>query len=84
MERLIREWTCNYTPGETVEILQEAGVPAEPSVNIEELVKDPHLNERFLRDVRTSRGREDGSGGYALEFECQPACVRSSPAAGSG
>jgi benzylsuccinate CoA-transferase BbsF subunit len=46
LERLIREWTCNYTPGEAVEILQEAGVPAGPSVNIEELVRDPHLNER--------------------------------------
>lgn len=46
LERLIREWTCNYTPSEAVEILQEAGVPAGPSVNIEELVKDPHLNER--------------------------------------
>ncbi len=46
LERLIREWTCNHTSSEAVEILQEAGVPAGPSVNIEELVKDPHLNER--------------------------------------
>ena len=46
LERLIGEWTCNYTPREAAEMLQEAGVPAGPSVNIEELVKDPHLNER--------------------------------------
>ncbi len=46
LERLVGEWTSNHTSSEAVEILQEAGVPAGPSVSIEEMVKDPHLNER--------------------------------------
>jgi len=46
LERLIGEWTSNYTPHEAVSILQEAGVPAGPSLNIEKLVNSPHLNER--------------------------------------
>ena len=46
LERLVGEWTSNYTSGEAVRILQEAGVPSGPSLNFEELVKDSHLNER--------------------------------------
>ena len=46
LEGLIGEWTRNYTPHEATDILQEAGVPSGPSVNIRELVEDPHLAER--------------------------------------
>ena len=46
LDRLVGEWTKNYTPHEVMEILQKAGVPAGPSLSIEEMVKDPHLNER--------------------------------------
>ena len=46
LDRLIGEWTRDHTPHEVMEILQEAGVPAGPSLSIEELVNDPHLNER--------------------------------------
>lgn len=45
LESLMGGWTINYTPEEAVDILQKAGVPAGPSLSIEELVKDPHLNE---------------------------------------
>ncbi len=46
LDKLIGEWTRSYAPSEVTEILQKAGVPAGPSLNLEELVKDPHLNER--------------------------------------
>ena len=46
LDRLIGEWTRNRSPQEVMEILQEAGVPAGPSLSIEELVNDPHLNAR--------------------------------------
>ena len=46
LDRLIGEWTRNYTREEVTEMLQRAGVPAGPSLSIQELVIDPHLNER--------------------------------------
>jgi len=46
MDALIGEWTRDYTPHEVMEMLQAVGVPAGASQNIEELVNDPHLNER--------------------------------------
>lgn len=46
LEVLVGEWTRERTPHEVAEVLQAAGVPCGPSVNIKELVEDPHLNER--------------------------------------
>jgi len=46
LDRLIGGWTRQHTPFEVAEILQEAGVPAGPSLSIKELVEDPHLEER--------------------------------------
>ena len=46
LDRLVGEWTRNYTSYEVMEILQKAGVAAGPSLNSDEIVTDPHLNER--------------------------------------
>ena len=46
LDRLISEWTRTHTPNEVMVILQGVGVPAGPSLSIEELVNDPHLNAR--------------------------------------
>ena len=46
LEKLVAEWTMTRTPYEVTEMLQAAGVPAGPSLNVEETVNDPHLNER--------------------------------------
>ena len=46
LDRLISDWTRNHTHYEVMEILQRAGVAAGPSLDIEELVNDPHLRER--------------------------------------
>lgn len=43
---LISKWTRNHAPREVMEILQKVGVAAGPSLNIEELTEDPHLNDR--------------------------------------
>lgn len=45
LEKLVSEWTRARMSREVTEILQ-AGVPAGPSLSIEEMVNDPHLNER--------------------------------------
>ncbi len=46
LEGLVTEWTRTHTSRDVTEILQAAGVPAGPSLSIEEIVNDPHLNQR--------------------------------------
>ncbi len=46
LARLVGEWTKRHTPLEVTRILQEAGVPAGPSLTVEEMIDDPQLNQR--------------------------------------
>jgi len=52
LDRLIGDWTINYTHHEVTERLQQAGVAAIPSFDGTELFQDPHLKERgFATEV---------------------------------
>jgi len=46
LDRLIEEWTVNYSPNEVMERLQALGVAAVPSFNSEQLFHNPHSRER--------------------------------------
>jgi benzylsuccinate CoA-transferase BbsF subunit len=46
LNRLVAEWTKNYTHYEAQNMLQKAGVAAGSSLDIEELVNDPHVVKR--------------------------------------
>ncbi len=46
LNKLIGEWTKNFTHYEVMHMLQKVGVAAGPSFNIEELINDPHIKER--------------------------------------
>jgi crotonobetainyl-CoA:carnitine CoA-transferase CaiB-like acyl-CoA transferase len=46
LDRLIGEWTRNYTSSEVMTILQKAGIAAVPSFTNKEIVEDPHCKER--------------------------------------
>jgi benzylsuccinate CoA-transferase BbsF subunit len=46
LDRLIGQWTINYSHYEVMERLQASGVAAMPSFSAEELFADPHLRER--------------------------------------
>ncbi|MBA7668520.1 Succinyl-CoA:(R)-benzylsuccinate CoA-transferase subunit BbsF [subsurface metagenome] len=48
LDRLISQWTINYTHYEVMGILQQAGVAALPSFNSQELHDDPHVKERGI------------------------------------
>jgi len=48
LDRLVGEWTINYTHYQVTEILQKAGVAAMPSLSNEEILSDAHFNERKL------------------------------------
>jgi len=53
LDRLIGEWTINYSPTEVMEKLQKVGVAAVPSFSGLELFQDPHLKERgFAKEVQ--------------------------------
>ncbi len=63
LDRLIEGWTINHTHYEVMGILQRVGVAAGPSVSVDELVDDPHLNERdFFVEIDH---KEMGKGRYA-------------------
>jgi len=48
LDRLVGEWTIDYTHYEVTEILQKAGVAAMPSLSNEEILSDAHFKERNL------------------------------------
>jgi len=48
LDRLITEWTVNYTHYEVTDMLQKAGVAAMPSLSNQEILSDPHFQERKL------------------------------------
>ncbi|MFC1924753.1 CaiB/BaiF CoA transferase family protein [Chloroflexota bacterium] len=51
LDKLVREWTVNYTPYEIMETLQKAGVAGIPSFSAEDLYTDPHLGSREFLEV---------------------------------
>ena len=48
LDKLITEWTINFTHYEVMHKLQGEGVASGPSFNIEELINDPHVKERAV------------------------------------
>ncbi len=52
LDRLIEEWTKRHNHYEVMKTLQEAGVTAGASLNVEEIASDHHLKDRgFLVDI---------------------------------
>lgn len=51
LERLISQWTQNYSPEELTNVLQQAGIPASPVESNQDLFQDPQLKYRkhFMR-----------------------------------
>jgi benzylsuccinate CoA-transferase BbsF subunit len=48
LDRLVTEWTANYTSYEVTGMLQDVGVAAMPSLSNEEIFNDTHFQERGL------------------------------------
>ena len=51
LDRMISEWTIRYDVEEAMEMLQRGGVAAAPSMNSEDLFKDPHLKDREVYNI---------------------------------
>jgi benzylsuccinate CoA-transferase BbsF subunit len=60
LDKLVGQWTANYSPGEVTEILQRAGVAAAPFLISKEQYHDPHFKERgiFVEVNHPKSGRE--------------------------
>jgi benzylsuccinate CoA-transferase BbsF subunit len=48
LDRLVTEWTVNYTHYQVTEMLQSVGIAAIPSFSNQEIFSDPHFKERKL------------------------------------
>jgi len=48
LDKLVTEWTVNYTPYEVMDILQQVKVAAIPVMNVEDQYTDPHFSERQI------------------------------------
>jgi crotonobetainyl-CoA:carnitine CoA-transferase CaiB-like acyl-CoA transferase len=73
LDRLVGDWTKDYTHYEVMEILQRAGVAAGPSLNVVELVEDRHLRQRhFLVEMDHAEMGRRPMPGLPWKFLSQP------------
>jgi len=78
LDKLIGEWTINYTHYEAMELLQKAGVAAVAALQGVELYSDPHLKERkvSVEVVHPNVGKRIALG-PPWKFSATPARVKS-------
>lgn len=58
----ISDWTSERTPDQVLEALAEASVPAGKIYNAQDIVEDPHINERGMIETVTVGTPEEGRG----------------------
>ncbi|MEK7879820.1 MAG: CoA transferase, partial [candidate division NC10 bacterium] len=60
LDRLMEQWTIQFTPQEVTQRLQQAGVATFPSLSAAQLMKDPHLlaREAFSVVEHPDKGRQ--------------------------
>lgn len=47
-QNLIREWCADYTKSEIEDIMDEAGIPCGPVLNVKEAIEHPHIQARDM------------------------------------
>ena len=48
LQNLIREWCADYTKSEIEDIMDEAGIPCGPVLNVKEAIEHPHMQARDM------------------------------------
>lgn len=48
LQAVIREWCMNYTKSEVEAIMDEAGIPCGPVLNVKEAIEHPHIQARDM------------------------------------
>lgn len=74
LDAIVADWTRQRTGSAVMEILQDAGVPAGPSLNAKELIEDPQLRWRglYAEADHPEVGRKLG---YRLPWQLDPGCA---------
>jgi crotonobetainyl-CoA:carnitine CoA-transferase CaiB-like acyl-CoA transferase len=69
LDAAITAWTRRYTDYEAMHRLQEAGVPAGPSLDISRVYHDPHIRQGgYLSGLQTSDGETRDLPGLPWRF----------------
>jgi len=78
LEMHMTAWTREHNHYDIMVKLQEAGVSAAPTLNGEELIRDPHLTDRgfFVKDTRTGMGGKRMAG-PSWKMSDTPGTIRS-------
>lgn len=48
LQNLIREWCADYTKSEIEDLMDEAGIPCGPVLNVKEAIEHPHIQARDM------------------------------------
>ena len=49
LQNIIRDWSKNYTKGEIEEIMETAGIPCGPVLNVKEAIEHPQIQARDMK-----------------------------------
>jgi CoA:oxalate CoA-transferase len=84
MKSIIEDWSSKRPVGEVLEIMAEAGVPAAPVLNIQEIAESDHIDARnILIDIEHPKAGKTRIPIMPVKFSETPACVeRPSPLLG--
>lgn len=84
MKSIIENWSSKRPVGEVLEIMAEAGVPAAPVLNIQEIAESDHIDARnILIDIEHPKAGKTRIPVMPVKFSETPACIeRPSPLLG--
>jgi len=83
LDRLVEEWTINYTPQEVMRLMQSAGIPAGAVQRGKDLGNDPQLRHRHFYQKLAHPGMGDFTySGMPAHFSETPHEIRRAPLLG--
>lgn len=84
MKKIIENWSSRRTVDEVLEIMGEAGVPAAPVLNIQDIAESDHIDARnILIDIEHPKAGKTRIPIIPVKFSETPACIeRPSPQLG--
>jgi formyl-CoA transferase len=85
LAQIIGKWTANFTVEKIISMLEEAGIPAAPINNLEQIVNDPHIaiaREMIQKIVHPIAGEVHVTGNPIKMSETNPQIYKRSPLLG--
>jgi len=83
LEKLVEQWTVNYSPEQVMTILQQAGVPAGVVSSNRETIEDPQLASRnYFRLVEHREMGKSFQQAWPVELSESPCVIKPAPCLG--